>query len=534
MTFRYTHAWLAALALALALSAGAALPASAQGGTSTSILVFPVDGDEALARGVTQALKASLKQGGNVYVTEFQPDLPSLRRAVTEGSISRSQFESKDRDVRRKIASAIGASFYFEGRASLESGTIAFNATAVQVANGRAFEFESSYKTGEGAGTDTSSLILSVGNTVATQFITQVLRSVPPAAPIITTVVTPPDSNDTEPDNTTPAPSNPAPPSAPAPAPGPTPSRDVTRYIQQSESLVAAGDVAGAIQSLRDGVNVDPGNVELRLRLADLYRLKGMDGEAEAELKRAAELGGSTGSGRVALAQRLEAAGSLEQAAGIYRELLAEEPRNTQLRVAYGDLLWNLGQPDQASLEYAQASRDNPSASEPHRRLARLFASRGEFLTAMISLETARRLDETPETAPLEPSLYRSLVQSADVAYYRFRDECQEAERKYQQQDITREQYFQTTRSLITRIEELTEFLGDITPPAGYQAAVLHRTLAGSLLSQSVTALQDWLIKNDDALQQQARRFAGEADAQMDQALEKDRQARARERTTSQ
>ncbi len=92
---------------------------------------------------------------------------------------------------------------------------------------------------------------------------------------------------------------------------------------------------------------------------------------------------------------------------------------------------------------------------------------------------------------------------------------------------MTREDYYQKTRKLITDLEELTEFLAEIVPPADYATPHLHRTLGASLLSQSVVALQDWLVTGKDSRKSEWEGYRRESETEMDTALTLDRRIRA-------
>ncbi|BCW97581.1 MAG: hypothetical protein KatS3mg024_0408 [Armatimonadota bacterium] len=519
-----------------ALLASCATLLAAGGGAQTApqphVLVFPVRGDAKLAPAATQALKASLKQGNTVVVTEFRPDLPSLRRAVAEGLITRSALESEDPEARRRISAALEADFYLESDILTREDAVALRAEAVQVSTGRRFPFSAEAKPAEPGGAGRESLVLSVAGTVVSKFMTEVLGTLPPAAPprVALNIRERPSAEQPTNENETPStPLSPEESAASAPVPAmPQPDRQESATLaRQAESLAAAGDLAGAIQAMRQAVNLAPSDLSLRLKLAGYYTRKGMTDEAAAELRGALLVSAEDRASRLELARQLESAGLQEQARQVYEALLKEDPRNTEARLAYGDLLWNLGKPDDAALEYAQAARDAPDAPAPHERLARLFASRGQFQNAMISLDTVRRLKDQETEAPLEESLYRSLIQSFDVAFYRQRDAMDSASRDYQAQRMTREDYYQKVRSLVTQLEELAEFLTEISPPAQSVKAHIHRRLGASLLSQAATSLQDWLVTGEDSRRADSERFRKAAEDEMDAALGLDRQMRS-------
>ena len=522
-----------ALAQVCCASLLAAMPLAADAAPRPHVLLFPVRGDAALAAAATQALKASLKQGNTVTVTEFRADLPSLRRAIVERTVTRSDLESEGAEARRRVGAVLEADFYLESDILTREDAVALRTEAVQVATGRRFPFSAEAKPAEPGAAGRESLVLSVAETVVSKFMTEVLGTLPPAAPPRVALAIPPPAPAGEKPGEDKGPAEgpsadqATPPSPPAPSP-PDPGRqEAATLARQAESLAAAGDLAGAIQAMRQAVNLAPADLSLRLKLAGYYTRRGMTEEAAAELRGALLLSPDEPASRLELARQLESAGLQEQARQVYEALLKDDPRNADARLAYGDLLWNLGKPDDAALEYAQAARDAPEAPAPHERLARLFASRGRFQEAMVSLETVRRLKGQETGTPLEAALYRSLVQSFDVAFYRHRDALDSAGRDYRAQRMTREEYYQKVRSLVTDLEELAEFLTEVAPPAQAAKAHVHRRLAASLLSQAATSIQDWLVTGNESRRDDAERFQKAAEDEMDSALALDRRLRS-------
>ncbi len=512
------------------------LSGAARGQSTPNLLIFPFAGDENLSASVTQAVKAILKQGQNVQVTEFRADIPSLKRAVIEKRISSSDLKSMEPAARARIAKALEAEYYIIGDASLQREGVAVKMTAVESRSGRLHEYESDARPASGSsnvGRDT--LVISVANTVVSQFMTQVLGIAPPAAPpppeaVVRQPKKPQGTSPEQPKTSTDKPEPPAPPGVSLPVSSGKPADlgiDADGYVVQAEAQAASGDLAGAIQSLRAASNLDTGNVDIRLRLSGLYERKGMHEEAVSELQRAVSLAPANPEARELLAKQLMNSGSAAEARKIYEDLLKENPNNIDARLALGDILWNIGKPDDAALEYAQAASDAPSNPGPPERLARLYASRGQFLEALASINTIQDIKKQDPNFPVEIGLYKSLIQSADVAFYKQRDLFEETRKQYEKSSITREDFFNKAKVALTEFEQLAEFLGDINPPADYAKSHLHRTLAASLLSQAVTSVQDWLRTDDDKRKAESEGFANESAKEMDAALDIDRRMKA-------
>lgn len=512
------------------------------------LLLVPVEGEKTLASAVTRALKADLRQGQKLEVTEFRPDLPTLKRAVLEKRLTSSDLDSTDPKSRLRIASALEMDYILFGKVSGGSGNIHLTFSALEASSGRQYDFEATMSTAPGIGQDT--LVLSAANTVVAKFMQQVLGISPPAEPAIvpgglglprepasgTTpganpgtegsaasggAASPPASSGQSPpansqDAGTPANPLPVDPVNLPAQPGP----EASAYASQAESLAASGDLAGAIQAMRSAVNLSPDEVDLRLKLADYYKRKGMDDEAAAETKRAMELSPTETGARHQLAAQLQASGSDDDAEKVLRGLLKTNPKDITARLALGDALWNQGKVDDAALEYAQAASDAPDDPAPQESLARLFASRGKFREATSSLATSKVLRNEQDDYPVEAGLYRSLIQSADVAYRKAVSALDASGAAFRKGELTHEEYYNKVRALETDVELLTDFLTDLDPPAAYSKPHLHRTLAASLLAQAVTATEDWVLKDKQALKDQAEQFQHASQMEMDTAAQ--------------
>jgi len=504
-----------------------------RGATDAPLVLFPISAaDKALADSATIALKASLKQGQNLQVLEYRPEIPSLRRAVMEGTLTKNDLEATDAATRLKVARALEAGFFMTGNVERGAEGVRMAVTAVDTRRGQSYTYNSKADSPTG---DASGALLSVANTVATQFLTQVLNVVPPAAPVVLNLPLPPVTAEGASGEEGDKPVPPAKPvEAPAPA-GPDPgiaAKDSLResaagYAAQSETLAADGDLAGAIQAMREAVNLAPDDVSYRVRLAKLYTDKNMPEEAAKELERAAALNPASDEARNALARERATAASPGEAVQVYRDTLKSDPKNLEARLALGDALWNEGKPDDAALEYAQAANDHPDQPGPYYRLARLAAARGQFMDATSHVATAKHVQNQDDGAAVEAGLYRSLVQSADMAYYRYREQLDAVEKDYAGRAITRESYDRKVRALLTEVEQLADFLSDLNAPAGYSKAHLHRSLAASLMAQAITSLQEWLRKDEAALKQNAQGFLKDSQAEMDAAAAIERKLRA-------
>lgn len=113
--------------------------------------------------------------------------------------------------------------------------------------------------------------------------------------------------------------------------------------------------------------------------------------------------------------QRLFAAGHTDDAFTRLDKLLAEKPRDPQLRFLKGVLLADSKRPAQAAELFAQLTVDYPEIPEPYNNLAVIHAERGEFDKARALLEAALRAQ--PAYAVAHQNLGDIYTQLARLSY---------------------------------------------------------------------------------------------------------------------
>lgn len=122
--------------------------------------------------------------------------------------------------------------------------------------------------------------------------------------------------------------------------------------------------------------------------------------------------------GREARARRATAAGDLEAAAALYRELAAERPDDAQLRYNLGNALSRMGRVADAEAAYREALSRDPDSSPAMANLANLLARSGRD-------EEADRLYE--RSAAADPTHVPSLLGASSLHFQR--GSLREAER---------------------------------------------------------------------------------------------------------
>jgi tetratricopeptide (TPR) repeat protein len=96
---------------------------------------------------------------------------------------------------------------------------------------------------------------------------------------------------------------------------------------------------------------------------------------------------------------------------------LATNPRDPQMRFWLGFLYEQLGQPDMAMQVYLGLTQEYPELAEPHNNLGVLYASKGNYLSAKASLDTALRAN--PSYATAHENMGDLLVNMARQSYER-------------------------------------------------------------------------------------------------------------------
>lgn len=117
-----------------------------------------------------------------------------------------------------------------------------------------------------------------------------------------------------------------------------------------------------AIAALERAIAEDDGFGMAWLKLADAYRAAGYAGKALDAVERALDLFGESGGRAVswAEARRQELAGNPEQAVATFERVIRDYPRDSDARLALGELLIELGRLDDARAMLETVTRDDP------------------------------------------------------------------------------------------------------------------------------------------------------------------------------
>ncbi len=164
-------------------------------------------------------------------------------------------------------------------------------------------------------------------------------------------------------------------------------------WIQQVKS-----DLLQAEQKYKEVLQWDKNNVEVWLRLGNLYFATERYQESLQMLLKSLELDSSGAIGHYRLGLVFEKFGKIPQAIRAYQEAIALEPKFIDAYNNLGIVLFLAGEIEQAELVYRQAIAANPEHFRSYLNLGNLLMSRQEVEKAIASYKKALQLNpENPD-----------------------------------------------------------------------------------------------------------------------------------------
>ena len=168
-----------------------------------------------------------------------------------------------------------------------------------------------------------------------------------------------------------------------------------------------AGRLIDGLHMLRLGVEIDPDNVELRRKLAAIYRVKGMKRDAVEQLTEVGRL--------------LIEADQHAQYITVAEQLLSLDPWHLEARRAICRAHLMLHQPQEAVMRLGQLMQLSPGDVVGCELLAQAHARLGRRVTSLLVLERlANELRSTFRTAMADALLLRARDWLADDPHFRF------------------------------------------------------------------------------------------------------------------
>jgi tetratricopeptide (TPR) repeat protein len=139
------------------------------------------------------------------------------------------------------------------------------------------------------------------------------------------------------------------------------------QYLQVAEDFMKGGDLDQAIRLFQKVLEMDPENVPMRIKLAEVYIRRGKKKEAWEIFSSAAEA--------------LRARGSLAAAEDILQRMLSLDPGNSYVLLMRGKASLESGDPQKA-IEYLEKASDIDSHPEGLRDLLKSYLQTGELAKA--------------------------------------------------------------------------------------------------------------------------------------------------------
>lgn len=187
--------------------------------------------------------------------------------------------------------------------------------------------------------------------------------------------------------------------------------RDAQSYLGEAKALHEKGDYKAAVIQLKNALEKEPQNGEVRYQLGVLYNTTENYVAAEKELRKARELG--VVEDRVAPQQVTALLGQ-----GELKRVLDEVPDPKEAKpetraavlVGRGNALLGLKRVDEAKSSYDQALRIAPENAEAHLGYARVEAQAGNFEAALVAADrTLAKVPDSKDALLLKGDLLQAL-----------------------------------------------------------------------------------------------------------------------------
>jgi len=180
------------------------------------------------------------------------------------------------------------------------------------------------------------------------------------------------------------------------------------------QALMEGGRVDDAMTVLERAKTVDPGDYEVRRRLAEGHYARKEYEAAVVEAREALRLNDRNAESRSILGASLARLGRQGEAIASFQEAIAQRPNEAALHYNLGLALQSAGRVSEASSSYVRAVALDPASVPPRLALARLLSAGGDAKGARAQLEAAAA------AAPGDPEVLEnlgiSLARSGDPA----------------------------------------------------------------------------------------------------------------------
>ena len=486
--------------LLAAICAAAALAAPCFGQSDGRILLIDrPTGPRAANIDLTDYVSRDLSAAGGYQPVIYKPSLQAVKEAVASNALAAADLtEPLSVESARKIAKALGfRQILLLSGQSTPSG-VAGNAEMERMTGQQTWSSVFVFKLEPYRGkSGKPSLIEGIKAQVAlivqkvtgkaSQIITQdpIAVKVEPKEPGPAPKT--PDKSDT--DSATPPKVEPGAPQAPNPPARPA-------YELQADRYRREGDHPNLILSLRKAVNEKPREAGLRRQLIQAYMDRGLHDSARSEAARAAVLIPEDAGIRRILGEAYLKSGDPDSALRELTAAVKANPKDVLALVAIGDVHFASARSPEAEKAFIEAAAADSAHPLPHRRLARLYADRGQYSDALKSLTIVRGAVKDAEADSLVPD-YAAILGVLDSGLTEVLTRVQMNRQAVIDGTRNREQAFTFGVTQRKRAEEISAFLDSMpTIPALSKVQNLYGQAAGFVIQACEASLLH--VENQD------------------------------------
>ena len=293
---------------------------------------------------------------------------------------------------------------------------------------------------------------------------------------------------------------------------------EVAGLLLQADTSIEKNDPPSAIYAIRRAINLDPGNTDLRIRLAELYLSLKLTNKAIEEYRNAAHFNKSDERIYNQLVAIFMKAGKFDEAVSYLEEAIRINPKNVDALLNLGDLYWNLSRINESEKAYVDASGIAPGNSAAHEKLYKLYYAKREFDKAFPQRLLSKQMAAGDES---EDSRYHILSEIIKGEYVGITGKLRASRVDFDKQVISREDYYQECKAAVKEIDAFSNFASKEKVPAKVMAAHSHAMLALNLLSQECGSMVSYFETEKRHYLDQSDVFSSEAQNEMD-AYEKE------------
>ncbi len=189
--------------------------------------------------------------------------------------------------------------------------------------------------------------------------------------------------------------------------------REVAAQVELGHTLFRLGRVEEAAGALSRAVSIDPAHLQAQTNLGAALARLGRMAEAEAALRKALELNSRYAPAHTNLGELLRTGGRMAEARESLESALRLAPQDQLTRLAYADVLHELGEFESAGVQYREVISRGPGSSRIYSKLGLALLSAGDRAGALDAVRTAVRLD--PNSADAHIACAYALLQFGDV-----------------------------------------------------------------------------------------------------------------------